>query len=158
MLMLETGGPMIERQGYVFVLWANNFEEVAATVFVSELREAGLRVKIVGLTGPNSRGTHGLGLVPDLTLDQALPLACQTCCLVIPGPASSFKTLQNDPRLHRFFEKVRSVQAWFVISSTFPTEAFSRGVWPFPEPEWLLVYPDNQEMVKFARDLVGLLN
>jgi 4-methyl-5(b-hydroxyethyl)-thiazole monophosphate biosynthesis len=148
---------MTERRGYIFVLWANNFEEVAAAVFVSELREAGLRVKIIGLTGPHSRGAHGLGLVPDLTLDQALPLACQTSCLVIPGPASSFKSLKNDPRLHRFFEQVRSVQPWFVISSTFPTESFSHGVWPFPEPELLLVYPDNQEMVKFARDLVGLL-
>lgn len=148
---------MLGRQGYVFVLWAENFEEVAATVFISELREVGLRVKMVGLAGPRSRGAHGLVLVPDLTLDQALPLACQANCLIIPGTLLSLKTLKNDPRLSQFFERVQSAQARFVVHSTFLTEPLTTNPWPFPTPEVLMVYPDNQEMVRFARELVGLL-
>lgn len=35
----------------IFVLWAANFDEAAASVFVSELRNAGLRVQVVGLHG-----------------------------------------------------------------------------------------------------------
>lgn len=142
---------------YIFVLWADNFEEVAATVFVSELREAGLRVKIVGLTGLRSRGAHGLVLVPDLTLDQALPLACQASCLVIPCLASNFKSLKNDPRLPKFFEQIQSVQARFVINDSFSAELFDLTFRSGPAPERLLIYPDNQEMVSFARSLVGLL-
>ena len=142
---------------YIFVLWADNFEEVAATVFVSELREAGLRVKIVGLTGPRSRGSHGLVLVPDLTLDQALPLACQASCLVIPCLASNFKGLKNDPRLPKFFEQIQLVQACFVINEGFLAELLNLTSGPDTRPERLLVYPDNQEMVSFARSLIGLL-
>ena len=144
-------------QGYIFVLWADNFEEVAATVFISELREAGLRVKVIGLTGPRSRGAHGLVLVPDLTLDQALPLACQASCLVIPCLASNFKGLKNDPRLSQFFEQVRLVQARFIINETFLADLFSLVSWTHPVSELLLVYPDNQEMVDFARKLIELL-
>jgi hypothetical protein len=148
---------MLGRQGYVFVLWADNFEEIAATVFISELREVGLRVKMVGLTGPRSRGAHGLVLVPDLTLDQALPLACHTSCLIIPCTLLSLKTLKNDPRLYQFFERVQSVRARFVVNPTFSSESLDSRSWPFPTPELLMIYPDNQEMVKFARELVGFL-
>ena len=64
---------------YVLVLWAERFDEAAATIFVTVLREAGLRVKVVGLTPPPVSGAHGLALVPDLSLDQALPLAALAC-------------------------------------------------------------------------------
>ena len=68
---------MIQNNDYIFVLWASEFEETTATIFVTELRQAGLPVKIVGLTRRISKGAHGLALVPDITLEQAIPLASQ---------------------------------------------------------------------------------
>ncbi len=41
---------MSDYQNYVFVLWGEQFDELAAVVFVTELRDIGLCVKIVGLT------------------------------------------------------------------------------------------------------------
>ncbi|NJN98486.1 MAG: DJ-1/PfpI family protein [Anaerolineales bacterium] len=75
---------MARHRDYVFVLWADQFEEAPATIFVTELREAGLRVKVVGATPAPISGLHGLALVPDLTLDQALTLLAQVICLIIP--------------------------------------------------------------------------
>ena len=57
---------------YVFVLWGKGFYEASATIFVTELRRAGLRVKVVGLTQRRTSGAFGLALVPDVTLDQIL--------------------------------------------------------------------------------------
>ncbi len=67
-----------------FVLWADRFDETLAALFVAELRKAGLRVKLVSLVGQPSSGAYGLTLVPDLTLEQALPMAHQASCVVIP--------------------------------------------------------------------------
>ncbi len=68
---------MPRTQDYVFVLWGDRFEEVAATIFVAELRQAGLRVKVVSLTRRRVNGGHGLALLPDLTLEEALPVKCR---------------------------------------------------------------------------------
>ena len=35
---------------HIFVLWGNGFDEAMTAIFVTELRRAGLRVKVVGLT------------------------------------------------------------------------------------------------------------
>ena len=65
---------MSRTRHYMFVLWADRFDESAATVFVTEFRIAGLRTKLVSLVSHASAGAYGLALAPDLTLDQALAL------------------------------------------------------------------------------------
>ena len=56
---------MSKPDNYIFVLWADKFEEVTATVFITELRKAGLRAKLVGLTRQQTSGAYGLALAPD---------------------------------------------------------------------------------------------
>ena len=56
---------MAIRDRYVFVLWGAQFDEAPATVFVSELRNAGINVKVVGLHGQHITGAHGISLKPD---------------------------------------------------------------------------------------------
>ncbi|MFQ5611492.1 MAG: hypothetical protein ACE5H9_05105, partial [Anaerolineae bacterium] len=81
---------------YVFVLWGEQFDETVATVFISELRRAGLRVKMVGLASGRMRGHFGLVLVPDIMLDRALSLAAKAMCVVIPDSSPGLKRLRNE--------------------------------------------------------------
>ncbi len=90
---------MTEAKDHCLVLWADRFDEVAAVVFVAELRRAGLRVKLVGLPGPSFVGLHGIALTPDLTLDEALALAERTACVVVPCDSPAVQRVVNDPRL-----------------------------------------------------------
>ena len=83
-------------RSYMFVLWADRFDKSAATVFVTEFRIAGLRTKLVSLVSHASAGAYGLALAPDLTLDQALPLAGRAACVVIPGGAAAIRRLGDD--------------------------------------------------------------
>jgi hypothetical protein len=142
---------------YVFVLWGDQFEEVAATIFVTELREAGLRVKVVGLTPRRISGAYGLALVPDLTLDQALSLAAKAVCLVIPYRSRGLKRLKNDPRLRDFFSRVQANKARFVIGQLNGDDLANLDLFPISADN-VVVYPDKEELVEFARELAGSLS
>ena len=100
---------------YMFVLWADRFDKFAATVFVTEFRIAGLRTKLVSLVSHASAGAYGLALAPDLTLDQALPLAGRAACVVIPGGAAAIRRLGDDPRLRVFLAQAQARGALFVV-------------------------------------------
>ena len=99
----------------VFVLWGKGFHEATATIFVTELRRTGLRVKVVGLTQRRSSGAFGLALLPDVTLEQILPLAGRAICKVVPYTPSGNNRLRNDPRLSKLFEKVHANNGKFIV-------------------------------------------
>lgn len=142
---------------YVFVLWGDKFEEATATIFVTELRMVGLRVKIVGLTARRTSGAHGLALFPDLTLDQALPLAAKASCVILPYTSRGIKRLKNDPRLRKFLKRAGSNKATFVIGQLNGFDIAEVGLFPV-SPDNLLIYPDREGLVGFARELAGLLS
>ena len=149
---------MSNSNGYIFLLWGERFEEAVATIFVTELREAGLRVKMVGLTLRRISGSHGLVLVPDLTLDQALPLATQATCLVIPHSTYGLKRLKNDPRLREFFDQALANQARLVLAQLNETDLADLGLSHMPAVEQVMVYPVNSiKLVEFARQLANSL-
>ncbi len=105
---------MTEAKDHCFVLWADRFDEVAAVVFVAELRRAGLWVKLVGLPGPSFVGRHGLALTPDLTLDEALALAERVACIVVPCDSPAMQRVVNDPRLAELLEQAEAGRAQIV--------------------------------------------
>ena len=92
----------------IFVLWGEGFDEAAAVLIVTALRKAGQRVKLVGLGGRCVKGMVGLGLLADLTLDEALASADQAICVVIPCTTQSFERMEVDPRLQQLLEQVRA--------------------------------------------------
>lgn len=148
---------MLKSKAYVFVLWSESFDEITATAFVTELREAGLLVKVVGLT-PRKKisGAHGLVLVPDLTLDQALLVAFQAVCVIIPVAPGRSKRLDYDPRLSQFFEQASSNQAQFIISRWHNIEPAGLEL-PAAVGGEVMIYPDSETIVKFAREIGELL-
>jgi putative intracellular protease/amidase len=144
---------MSRSSDYIFVLWGHGFDETTATLFITELRRAGLNVKVVGLTQRRSTGAYGLALVPDLTLEEVLPLAGRTRCLIVPYASSGNRQLRNDPRLSDFFERVHANQAKFIIGLL---DEADLDLFP-PDIDKVIVEPGSEELIEVARELTRLL-
>lgn len=136
---------MPKRDSCILVLWAAGFQEATATIFVTELRQAGLRVKVIGSTRQQIKGSHGLALVPDLTLAQAQPLLTQATHFIIPTTLVFIQHLQNDPCLTAFFEQVDQHQIPVLIGGDeAETTMFLKSR--------VMVFPvDTQALVEFVR-------
>jgi putative intracellular protease/amidase len=142
---------------YIFVLWADKFEEATAAIFVTELRKVGLLVKVVGLTYQQTGGAYGLALAPDFTLEQALPLAANTSCLIIPCSLRIAKRLKNDPRLRDFIDQLRSNKAKFVIGQLNGADSLDLELFSLSLDD-VTVYPASEELLEFARQMASLLS
>ncbi|MCB0213075.1 MAG: hypothetical protein KDJ52_27275 [Anaerolineae bacterium] len=142
---------------YVFVLWSEGFDEKIASIFVTILRDAGLLVKVVGLTMHNTGGAHGLVLVPDLTLDQALPLAPSTLCMIIPSLSRWSNRLNNDPRVQKFIEQAHFNQAIFVVGQQAAISSMKLQQSSLHK-ENIIVFPEDEYIITFARKLARLLS
>lgn len=142
---------------YAFILWGERFEEEVATIFATELRRIGICVKIVGLTGLQAAGIHGLVLTADFTLGQALPLANQAMCVVVPCSASVLQRSEDDPRVPQFFREAMANHAQFVISGGETIEQTSLKVISTPDTQFLM-YKESYELVDLAHKTAVLLS
>ncbi len=143
-------------QTVIFVLWETSFEETPATIFVTELRSAGLRVKVVGLNSKPTAGAHGLALVPDLTLEKALPLAGQARYVIIPYGAASAQQLSYDPRLRIFLEQAHQ-QGAQLITNPAGAAALRSLNWLPGATKAVTIFPANEALFAFVRTLVTTL-
>ncbi|MEZ4616988.1 MAG: hypothetical protein R2867_15990 [Caldilineaceae bacterium] len=149
---------------YVFVLWGRNFDGAAATIFVSELRQAGLRVKVVGLDGELPIGMHGVTLVPDIPLSKALSFVGRTAGIIVPCHACHWPRIQQDPRLVDFLVGSRQSNALLIVAANCCAGALGalRVVDALAAPikatmPVLKAYPSHEELTEFARGLAGEL-
>ncbi len=130
------------------------FDEVDAAIFITQLREAGLYVKLVGLTSQPTPGGNGLAFVPDIALDKALTLVDRTVCLIIPHNSCGIARLNNDPRVQELFNQLPE-QAYFIIG-----EAVERDLCAFLPCSALKnveTYSVDKNIVKFAHNLAKKL-
>lgn len=134
---------------YVFVLWSHKFEEVPATIFTTQLRDVGLRVKVVGLSYKKMPGMNGLVLHPDFTLEKALPLANKAISVIIPSGLIGIQSLKNDLRLFNFFSQANHNQAQFVIGDLVLPTLNKYRLFP-PSVNHLNVYPKGEKLFGFA--------
>jgi hypothetical protein len=136
-----------------FVLWGAHCDEAAAAIFVTTLRAAGLRVKVVGIGERRWVGAHGLTLIPDLTLGEALRRAAHTRCVIIPCALAHLSGFLNDPRLHDFLGRASSAQAIFVVGDTrlAPATLLPEGA------TTTVIYPEGEALVTFAQWLAAEL-
>jgi len=140
----------------VFILWGEQFEEVVATIFATELRRAGLAVKLVGVTGPRAAGYHGIILAADVTLGDALGLAATTSAIIIPCHTSILQRVEDDPRLRDFFQQAVAHEARLIVSRA---EVITRSSLQHLAiaPEQVLFYPAAIDLVAFAQSLAHSL-
>lgn len=127
---------------------------MAATVFITQLREAGLRVKLVSLARKSITGVHGLTLHPDFTLEQVRTLASKAISIIIPSRLPGSKQLENDPRLPDFFNQAYKSGAQFIIGQQLDNLDLIDLNLLSSDKENITVYPDDDEdLVGFARQL-----
>ena len=149
---------MSKAERIVFILWGHHCHEAAATIFVTALREAGLRVKVVGLSGQRIAGVYGLALTPDIMLDQALRLAQRAICVVSPCDAASLRRFGNDPRLGDFLQQAHANHAQFVMGEADPIWLASIGIVFVPEKSNArIVYPKDVGIMHYAQTLAHAL-
>ena len=137
--------------GYTFVLWSQYFHELETVLFVTELREAGFLVKVVGLDARQVTGAHGVSILPDLTLSKALPQASQAKCVIVPCGSSKNRHLKNDPRVSKFMSLAQDNQAKFVVGPL--SDPTNLGI----IPNDVMVYPAGEALMGFVRGLAGEL-
>lgn len=147
---------MQRSQKYIFILWGNYFEEVAATIFTTQIRKAGLPVKVVGFSSKQTKGIYGMVLRPDLTLEQALRLASEVVCLIIPCTKLGLKTLVTEARLGKLLNQIKTNQGIFVIGAL-NDEDLTKVLPASIQIENVLVYPGNETLFAFASDVARQL-
>lgn len=150
------GGPPKRSPSTIFVLWGDKFEESAVVTFTTTLRAAGLQVKLVGLTGQRSSGQYGLMLHSDLALGEALALARQARCVIVPCGAAVLKRVENDPRLLDFFQQAVLNDACFVINDRESWEWSSLPKWVTADNK-LIFYSEYPDLQRCAQEVAHAL-
>lgn len=131
----------------VLTLWGQGFDEIVAATFAGELRRLGVRVKTVGLNMQQTMGRHGLTLLPDLTLDQALSLAQQTSCVIVPGTIGHLQQFGYDPRLAELLQRTAAAKSIFVVGQS-PIPAGP------PTLDGALTYAEGDDINAFVRGVL----
>ena len=88
----------------VLVLMAEGSEELEAVTLVNILRRGGISVTLAGLTEGPLRGSRGVIIVPDSTLDDAL--RDDFDMVVLPGGQPGTRHLQADARVFRLLQQM----------------------------------------------------
>lgn len=150
---MPSGSPII------FLLWGHYFDEVVAAIFVSELRQAGLCVKVLGLEGRPLVGMRGLVLTPDLSLGQLPRFLQRTFAIIVPCALEQLLHYAHDPRLVDFFQEAQHRQVHFVISHRLSTaaagnRALAAVALALPISS-CLAYPDLPYLVPFVHTLAS---
>lgn len=134
-----------------FVFWANHLDEFAATIFVTEIRRIGLPVKIVGIHRQVATGSFGMGLTPDLSLEEATPQFHHVCCMIFPGSSERLQAMRQHPRLNELLSSVTSRSRWIVTLDADTRHQISRR-------SNLLTCPTDERIIAFAKGLAQQLN
>lgn len=149
---------MTPSQRCCFVLWGDQCDEAAAALFVTTLRAAGLRVWVVGISGKRIGGAHGLQLVADLALDEALSRAAGAVCVVVPCTASVLAHFLYDPRVRHLLETLQQQQVPLLMAtdnktSTDPAARLDITL----VPKRLTLYPTGELLLPFIEALAARL-
>ncbi|MCB0177661.1 MAG: DJ-1/PfpI family protein [Anaerolineae bacterium] len=102
------------RHNQTIVLLADGFDEVPTITVITALRDAGLRTKLVGLRSKPTAGSHGIVLIPDLSLSQLLETRTSISTLIVPGGGGHLERLRQDPRVNLILQRSTDSNVAFV--------------------------------------------
>jgi len=89
----------------IHLLIAPGFEETFVAACLVRLREAGMGIALVGVTRGEIVGAHGVGMCPDLALEEAERQVVPRM-LIVPGGAQCTRAFAIDPRFYRILVNV----------------------------------------------------
>ncbi len=141
-----------KEQPIAFVLWGEGGEEVSAAIFIKELRESGVQVKLVGLGSTRIKGEAGLVFVPDVTLGQALEVVHRAALVVLPFGGQTLRRFTNDPRLEQFIGEAHAQGVTFVQSADAADSANLSMLFDSNVCYRVIVYPVGEALHGFIED------
>ncbi len=86
----------------IYVFLAEGFEEIEALAPVDVLRRGGVEVKTVGVTGKTVVGSHGIPVVCDITVAEAVTENLEG--IVLPGGLPGTVNLEKDETVQKFID------------------------------------------------------
>jgi protein deglycase len=89
---------------------AEGFEEIEAVTLVDVLRRAGFGVETCGLNDLQVRGSHGIAVTADITLDQALEGSWDL--IVLPGGMPGATNLRDDVRVGKLLANTARTEGY----------------------------------------------
>lgn len=113
-------------RGVVLVPLAPGFEEIEAVTIIDVLRRAEIEVHVAGLAPGPVRGSHGIELSTDCTLDEVDP--AQLAMLVLPGGMPGTAHLRADARVLALVRALESSGRTVAAICAAPTVLAAAGV------------------------------
>lgn len=141
----------------IFVLWGEGFDAAAASIFVTLFRQQRLATKIVAVQGNRLLGAYGIGLMPDLTLGEAIDFDAKARMYILPCSASRLARVENDPRIYTFFQsKSTSVTAFIVPTDDLLQLPSLKGL--DVSNQNALIYRDWSNLADMTNSIIALAN
>ena len=103
----------------VYILLGEGFEEAEAIVPGDLLRRADVEVAYVGLEGLMVKGSHGITVTADLTLEQVKTEDMEM--LVLPGGLGGVASIQMDLFATALIQKARDMGCWLAAICAAPS-------------------------------------
>ena len=139
----------------IIVLWAAQFDPVAAAIFVAELRKLDLHVKIVSLSMQKMQGNNGLALYHDMTLGEAFHMIEKISGVIVPCRLAGAQYFRNDPRASRLFREVSLNNIPIVIGHMDQKTLRTLRLFPKEMIDDLILYPNIEDLIEFAHHLAN---
>lgn len=108
------------------VLFAEGSEELEAVTIVDILRRGGIAVSLAGLSSGLLRGSRGIMLQPDTTLDAALNHEFDM--IVLPGGQPGTHNLKTDSRVLQLVKKMRAQDKYVTAICAAPSVLAEAGL------------------------------
>ncbi len=108
------------------VLFAEGSEELEAVTIVNILRRGGVTVSLAGLTSGALRGSRGITLQPDTTLEAALNQEFDM--IVLPGGQPGTNNLKTDARVLQLVKKMHAQEKFVTAICAAPSVLATAGL------------------------------
>src|SRR5574341_566887 len=86
----------------VLIILAEGFEEIEAVTPIDVLRRADIEVSVAGIDGREVRGSHGIKILADMTLDEYKDIPD---AIVLPGGMPGAKNLGESQKVAEMIKK-----------------------------------------------------
>jgi 4-methyl-5(b-hydroxyethyl)-thiazole monophosphate biosynthesis len=110
----------------VLVLFADGSEELEAVTIVNILRRAGITVTLAGLSAGPLRGSRGVLLMPDSTLDAVLH--DEFDMIVLPGGQPGTNNLKADVRVLKLVQRMAQQGNYVAAICAAPSVLATAGI------------------------------
>ncbi len=105
---------------------AEGFEEIEALTIIDILRRAEIEVVEASLAGGVVAGAHGVGVEPDMSLDEAL--GREYDMIVLPGGMPGAANLDEDPRIRSLVKEMADNDKYTTAICASPIVLANAGV------------------------------